>query len=79
MSFRTCLPKIRLRAFDAYRLIMPYTSIRMMEQVKAVVPLAIYLVLFQVLILRQNVSDSGIITVGLVDATRRNPWQQPAG
>jgi|TARA_B110000908_G_C10056697_1_gene358704 hypothetical protein len=51
----------------------------MMEQVKAVVPLAIYLVLFQVLILRQNVSDSGIITVGLVDATRRNPWQQPAG
>lgn len=59
-------PKIQLRAFDAYRLIMPYTSIRMMEQVQAVVPLAIYLVLFQVLILRQNVSDSGVITIGLV-------------
>ena len=59
-------PKIQLQAFDAYRLIMPYTSIRMMEQVKAVVPLAVYLVLFQVLILRQNVSDSGIITVGLM-------------
>ena len=59
-------PKIQLRAFDAYRLILPYTSVRMMEQVKAVVPLALYLVLFQILILRQNVIDSGIITGGLV-------------
>ncbi len=59
-------PKIQLQAYDAYRLIMPYTGIRMMEQVKAVVPLAVYLVLFQVLILRQGVSDSGIITVGLI-------------
>ena len=58
--------KIQLKAFDAYRLIMPYTSIRMMEQVKAVVPLAVYLVLFQVLILRQNVADSGVIAVGLL-------------
>ena len=59
-------PKIQLQAFDAYRLIMPYTSVRIMEQVKAVVPLALYLVLFQILILRQDVTDSGIITVGLV-------------
>jgi hypothetical protein len=58
-------PKIQLQAFDAYRLIMPYTSVRIMEQVKAVVPLALYLVLFQILILRQDVTDSGIITVGL--------------
>lgn len=58
-------PKIQLQAFDAYRLIMPYTSVRIMEQVKAVVPLALYLVLFQILILRQDVTDSGIITIGL--------------
>jgi hypothetical protein len=58
-------PRIQLQAFDAYRLIMPYTSVRIMEQVKAVVPLALYLVLFQILILRQDVTDSGIITVGL--------------
>jgi len=59
-------PKIQLRAFDAYRLIMPYTSVRVMEQIKAVVPLALYLVLFQILILRQNIADVGIITIGLV-------------
>jgi hypothetical protein len=59
-------PQIRLQAFDAYRLVMPYTSVRLMEQVKAVVPLALYLVLFQILILRQSVTDSGIITIGLV-------------
>ena len=59
-------PKIHLKAFDAYRLIMPYTSVRTMEQVKAVVPLALYLVLFQILILRQDVIDSGVITVGLI-------------
>ena len=58
-------PRIQLKAFDAYRLIMPYTSVRMMEQVKAVVPLALYLVIFQLLILRQDVVDSAIITVGL--------------
>jgi hypothetical protein len=58
-------PRIQLQAFDAYRLIMPYTSVRIMEQVKAVVPLALYLVLFQILILRQDVTDSGVITVGL--------------
>jgi hypothetical protein len=36
-----------------------------MEQVKAVVPLALYLGLFQVLILRQIVDDSWLITAGL--------------
>jgi hypothetical protein len=58
-------PKLHLRTIDAYRIIMPYTQVRLMEQVKAVLPLAIYLVLFQVLILRQNVSDSSVIAAGL--------------
>lgn len=59
-------PRIRLRLIDAYRLIAPYVSVRFMEQVRAVVPLAMYLMLFQLFILHQGVSDSGIITAGLV-------------
>jgi hypothetical protein len=47
--------KIQLRAFDAYRIIMPYTQVRIAEQLKAVLPLALYLVFFQILILRQSV------------------------
>lgn len=58
-------PKIKLRSIDAWRLVAPYTRVRIMEQVKAVIPLAIYLVLFQMLILRQLVTDSGIIAAGM--------------
>ncbi|NEV62889.1 DUF1538 domain-containing protein [Thiorhodococcus minor] len=59
-------PRIRLRAIDAYRLIKPYVSVRFMEQIRAVVPLAVYLMLFQWLILQQEILDAGIITAGLV-------------
>ena len=58
--------KIQLRPFDAYRIIMPYTKVRIAEQLKAVLPLALYLVFFQILILRQSVQDSSTIAVGLV-------------
>jgi hypothetical protein len=58
--------KVELRGVDAYRLIQPYISTRFMEQVRAVVPLALYLALFQMLILNQNVLDSGVITLGLL-------------
>lgn len=51
---------------DVYRLLKPYLSVRFMEQFSAVVPLAIYLVLFQVFILRQSVADSAMIGAGLV-------------
>ncbi|MBL1140878.1 MAG: DUF1538 domain-containing protein [Proteobacteria bacterium] len=62
-----CRPsKIKLRSIDVYRLAQPYLTVRLIDQVKAVLPLAIYLVLFQLLILRQNVSDSWIITAGLL-------------
>ncbi|SVD75156.1 uncharacterized protein METZ01_LOCUS428010, partial [marine metagenome] len=37
-----------------------------MEQLRAVFPLAAYLALFQLFILRVNVEDAGIITAGLV-------------
>ena len=57
--------RIKLNASEAYQLLRPYVSVRFMEQVKAVVPLAIYLILFQVLILQQLEADYWIITAGL--------------
>lgn len=51
---------------DIYRLLQPYLSVRFMEQFKSVTPLAVYLVLFQLFILRQTVTDASIITLGLV-------------
>jgi hypothetical protein len=57
---------IELRSIDVYRLVKPYLSTRFMEQVRAVVPLALYLLLFQVFILREDVVDAGLITAGLV-------------
>jgi hypothetical protein len=59
-------PKLQLRSVDIYRLIRPYVSVRLIDQIKAVIPLAVYLVLFQLFILRQHVSDSWIITAGLI-------------
>ncbi len=58
-------PRTKLNATEAFRLLQPYVAVRFMEQVKAVVPLALYLALFQILFLRQMVEDSWIITGGL--------------
>lgn len=58
--------KITLRNIDIYRLLQPYVSVRFYEQVRALLPLAIYLILFQIFILRQEVQDAGIITMGLL-------------
>lgn len=51
---------------EIVRLFQPYVSQRFMDQFKVVLPLAAYLVLFQILILRQLVADSWIITGGLL-------------
>jgi len=59
-------PPLRPRAIDVHRLLTPYVSVRLKDQLKAVVPLAAYLVLFQLLILRQTVTDSWILTGGLI-------------
>jgi len=56
---------IRLHPDEIAGLLRPYVSVRFMDQVKAVVPLALYLALFQILILRQLVDDSWLITAGL--------------
>jgi len=59
-------PRIQLRSLDVVRLIKPYISVRLNEQIRAVLPLSIYLVLFQLFILKQNVADHWVITVGLI-------------
>ena len=58
-------PKLQLQSIDIYRLLAPYFNVRLIEQVRAVFPLAIYLVLFQILILRQPVQEAMLITGGL--------------
>jgi hypothetical protein len=60
------ISKLRLRPLDIHRLLTPYLTVRLLDQIKAVVPLALYLVLFQILILRQSVLDHWIITGGLL-------------
>lgn len=56
---------VKISAGEILKLFQPYVSLRFMEQFKAVVPLAVYLVLFQLLILRQVLADSWAITGGL--------------
>lgn len=56
---------VKLTGLEVLRLIRPYVSVRFMEQVKAVIPLALYLALFQLLLLQQRVEDSWLITGGL--------------
>ena len=58
--------KIKVDAAKAFSLLAPYTYIRVLEQVKAVVPLAAYLFLFQLLILRQPIASASTITLGLI-------------
>lgn len=58
-------PKFRLKKMDIYKVFAPYFGVRMGDQMRAVLPLALYLGLFQYLVLRQSISDSLVITFGL--------------
>ena len=58
-------PPIKLTPAEKSRLLRPYVTVRFMEQVKAVVPLAVYMILFQILILRQFSADYWVMTSGL--------------
>jgi len=58
--------KMRLGGMDVYKLLQPYLSVRFMEQARAVVPLAAYLALFQLLVLNQSVKDSATLGLGLL-------------
>lgn len=57
--------KIKLRPIDMYRLVTPYVSVRLIEQIYSLMPLAIYLVIFQIFILQQELSGASSISVGL--------------
>ena len=58
--------KIKVGPIKALSLLGPYTSVRIMEQLKAVFPLAAYLFLFQLLILRQPIGEASTICLGLI-------------
>jgi hypothetical protein len=58
--------QIQIHATDALALLRPYATPRFLEQAKAVVPLALYLVFFQILLLRQGVANSWSVTAGLL-------------
>jgi hypothetical protein len=58
-------PPLRLRPHEVRRVLQPYVSVRFMDQVRAVVPLAGYLALFQIVILRQLVEDAWLVTGGM--------------
>ena len=58
-------PKIKLNAKQTFDLLAPYCASRVVEQLKAVVPLAAYLMIFQILVLRQPVEEAFILFCGL--------------
>lgn len=58
--------EIHVQATEAAALLKPYAVPRFMEQARAVLPLAIYLALFQIVMLRQGVARSWAVTAGLV-------------
>ncbi len=55
----------RLRLVDVHRLVTPYVSVRILDQVRAVVPLAAMLVGFQALALRATPEEVEIIALGI--------------
>jgi hypothetical protein len=58
--------KLKYRGIDIFRLFRPYVQARFYDQVKAVLPLAIYLNLFQILILRENINQPWVVMLGLI-------------
>jgi len=62
----TGIKRPQLSRQEKRRLLEPYISSRLKDQLTAVVPLAAYLALFLILVLRQLVEDALMITGGLV-------------
>ena len=58
--------KLRMSGMDVYNVIKPYVSVRFMDQVNAVVPLAAYLALFQILVLGVPIPEAALLGVGLL-------------
>ena len=64
-EFPQPVPKMKLGGGDVVKILQPYLSTRFIDQARAVVPLAIYLALFQYMVLRTPVMDASIIAGGL--------------
>ena len=58
--------KIKVTGQQAFNLIKPYCTSRIYEQMKAVIPLALYLVLFQFFVLQYPVQDFLALLGGLI-------------
>ncbi len=58
-------PRIRLRPREMLLMIMPYVESRLLEQIKTVLPLVLYLLLFQWLILQKDVQSLSVIAFGI--------------
>ncbi|OFZ91190.1 MAG: hypothetical protein A2V78_03690 [Betaproteobacteria bacterium RBG_16_64_18] len=56
----------QLRLVDLHRLLTPYVSVRFLEQARAVVPLALFLALFQTAALRVAVREGDEIILGML-------------
>lgn len=59
------LQKLKLTTRDIVQLVTPYIKSRAFDQMKAVIPLAIYLVMYQFLVLGQPIMNASLIAVGL--------------
>ena len=55
-----------LRAIDLHRLLTPYVSVRLGEQLRAVLPLALMLIGFQALALRTSLLDADSVALGIL-------------
>jgi len=60
-----CRRKIKVPFNQAVLLLVPYCKTRIVEQLRAVLPVIIYLMLFQTLVLGLPVADSSVITLGM--------------
>lgn len=56
----------QLRAIDVHRLMTPYFSVRLLEQVRAVVPLALFLALFLSVVLQAELTGSAMVGWGVL-------------
>jgi len=63
---RLLLKRPRLRTIDLHRLLTPYVSVRFVDQMRAVVPLALMLIGFQALALRSSLLDTQSIVLGIL-------------
>ena len=58
--------KINVTPAKAFALLVPYCSVRFKEQLRAVVPLALYLALFQIFVLQYPIQAATLLLIGLL-------------